>query len=403
MDNEVREASREEPITTLTLGNTRITLLGTAHISQASADKVEELLDSGEYDAVAVELCPSRHNAIVNPEALAKMDLFEVLRKKKTTMVTANLALGAYQQRMAEQLGIEPGAEMRTAINKAQQHQLPVMLIDREISVTLKRVYRNVSWWKRLNLVGGLLTSLMSRQQITEDEIERLKEGDMLESAFTQFAEQAQEIYVPLIDERDRYMVAKLREEAENSDSKHILAIIGAGHLKGMTDYLSKPAEQPATQTIAELDQLPTPSIWPKFIPWIIVSLILTGFYIGFTRSSSLGWQLVIYWVAINGGLAALGAIIARAHPLTTIGAFFAAPITSLNPTIGAGMVTAAMELYFRRPNVGDFSRLRTDTSTLKGWWKNRVARVLLVFIFCTIGSAIGTYVAGFLIYDRLT
>jgi len=132
------------------------------------------------------------------------------------------------------------------------------------------------------------------------------------------------------------------------------------------------------------------------------VALILTGFLIGFQRSPELGWTLVMEWVVINGGLSALGALLAGGHPMTIITAFVAAPITSLNPTIGAGMVTAAAELYFRKPQVGDFSALRHDTTHWQGWWKNRVSRTLLVFIFSTLGSAIGTYLAGFRIIEKL-
>jgi len=395
---------KQEPIHTVQWRDTRITLLGTAHISRASADMVETLLATGDYDAVAVELCPSRHNAIINPESLAKMDLFEIIRDGKAVMVAANLALGAYQQRMAEQLGIEPGAEMRAALNIAREHQLPVMLIDREISITLKRIYRNVGWWKRLNLFSGLIASLLTRQKVSEEEIERLKEGDLLESAFTQFAEQAQELYEPLIKERDQYMSARLEQEVLKQQPRHILAVIGAGHLRGMRSYLSE-IDQGTNpdDTIARLDILPKPSVFPKFIPWIIVALIITGFGIGFSRNTDLGWNLVIDWIVINGGLAALGAILAAAHPLTIIGAFLAAPLTSLNPTIGAGMVTAAIEVYLRRPTVADFSTIRQDTASIKGWWRNRVSKTLLVFIFSTLGSGIGTYLAGALIYKQLT
>lgn len=396
------ETQNKEPLATIMLGETRITLLGTAHISQASADTVAEFLRSGDYDAVAVELCPSRHNALVNPDALAKMDLFQIIREKKASMVAANLALGAYQQRMAEQLGIEPGAEMRTALRVAREQQIPVMLIDREISTTLKRIYRNVSWWKRLNLITGLLASLLTRHKVTEEEIEKLKEGDMLESVFSQFAERAQELYVPLIDERDRYMAARLQQEAETHQGNHILAVIGAGHLRGMTDYLAEPTANPS-QLIEQLDVTPKPGNLLKIIPWIIVLLILIGFSIGFSRNTALGWELVIDWVVINGSLAALGAALAGAHPITIIGAFIAAPLTSLNPTIGAGMVTAAIEVYMRRPMVADFSQLRSATASMRGWWRNRVSRTLLVFLFSTMGSAIGTYLAGFLIYDKLT
>lgn len=394
-------ANTDEPLSTVTLENTCITLLGTAHVSHTSADAVTRLIGSGQFDAVAIELCPSRHNAIVNPESLARMNLFEVIRAGKTGTVIASLALGAFQQRIAEQLDIEPGAEMKAAIDCAQQAHLPVLLIDREISITMKRIYANTPWWKRLTLLSGLMGSVFSREQVSEEDIERLKEGDILESTFTQFAEQSSELYESLITERDRYMAARLQLETGSSGYRNVLVVIGAGHLKGTLHSLQHPVDSPQA-TIAQLDRLPPSRRWPRLIPWLIVVLVITGFAIGFQRSAHLGWQLVADWVIINGGLSALGALIAAAHPLTVVGAFIAAPLTSLNPTIGAGMVTAAIEIYLRKPEVGDFSRLRTDTAHLKGWWKNRVARVLLVFLFSTLGSAIGTYLAGFRILDRL-
>jgi pheromone shutdown protein TraB len=158
-----------------------------------------------------------------------------------------------------------------------------------------------------------------------------------------------------------------------------------------------------ATAAIERLEQVPPGARWLKYFPWLIVALVFVGFAIGFARSPAMGWQLVADWVLINGGLAALGALLAAGHPLTIIGAFLAAPLTSLNPTIGAGMVTAAIEVYLRRPKVGDFGQLRQDTTTIRGWWHNRVTRTLLVFMFSTIGSAIGTYLAGFRIVERLS
>ena len=405
----VVDKEHEEPMAEVFIGDSRITLLGTAHVSRTSADKVKELLDTGNYDAVAVELCPSRHKSIVDPDELARMDLFQVIREGKASMVAASLALGAFQQRAAEQLGIEPGAEMRQAINSAKESKIPVLLIDREVGITLKRIYRNVPWWRRLNLITGLLASVVTKHDVSEEEIERLKEGDILESTFAQFAEEEKDLFLPLIGERDEYMVARLRQEVDKHPHKNILAVIGAGHLGGMVKHFEAEAlpERDANATpkevIDKLDLVPPGSKWPKYIPWMIVGLVFLGFGIGFSRSPSLGWELVIDWVVINGGLAALGALIAAAHPITIIGAFLAAPLTSLNPAIGAGMVTAGIEVYLRRPKVGDFSHLRTDTTTIKGWWSNRVTRTLLVFMFSTMGSAAGTYLAGFRIYDRLS
>lgn len=402
------ELSREndvqiEPVRTVRVDNCSITLLGTAHVSKASADKVQELIATGKYDAVAVELCPSRHKVIVNPDAMAKMDLFQVIKSGQASMVAASLALGAFQQRMAEQFNIEPGAEMRVAIKDAQAAQLPVLLIDREIGTTMKRIYRNVPWWKRINLFAGLIASVISKEKFSAAEIERLKEGDVLESSFSQFAENERDLFRPLISERDEYMSARLIKECKENNYQHILAVIGAGHLNGMVQQLETQNIADPDERIVQLDAIPAPSKWVKYIPWMIVAFILAGFAIGFMRSPEIGINMVIDWVLITGGLSALGTAIAFAHPLSILSAFLAAPLTTLHPAIGAGMVVAAVEAYLRKPKVGDFNQLRTDTTSLKGWWNNQVTRVLLVFIFSSLGAAIGTYVAGFRIFEQLS
>lgn len=395
-------SSHNEPVEELALGDARVTLLGTAHVSRTSAEAVERLLSSGAYDAVAVELCPSRYEALLNPDVLARMDLLRIIREGKASMAAAQLALGAYQQRLAEQFGIEPGAEMRAAVARAREAHLPVLLIDREIGITLKRVLRNVSWWKRPGLFAALLASVLSRDEVEEDDIERLKEGDMLETTFAEFAEDRRELFDPLIAERDRYMAASLVRDLRNGGHRNVLGVVGAGHLSGIRQALESGVEDPDAQ-IAALDQVPPPRRWPRLIPWLIVVLVAAGFTIGFQRSPELGWALVGDWVVINGGLAALGAALALAHPASVVTAFLAAPLTSLNPAVGAGMVTAAAEIVLRRPQMGDFQRLRHDTVHWRGWWRNRVSRTLLVFLFSTLGSAVGTYLAGFRIFDRLT
>jgi pheromone shutdown-related protein TraB len=401
-DSVAGSANTQQPLLReIVIGDTRVTLLGTAHVSRASADQVAAELDSGAYAAVAIELCPSRFDALTQPDKLQQLDLMQVLRQGKASMVMANLAMAAYQQRLGEQLGIEPGAEMRTAVEQAEVHGLPVVLIDREIGTTLKRTARGLSWWRRAALFSGLLASLVSREEVSEEDIEHLKEGDVLETTFAEFAHDRQDLYQPLIAERDRYMAAKLRESVAANPGQHTLAVVGAGHLQGIARHLEDSVA--VDQELAELEAIPARSRWPALIPWVIVALVLLGFYIGFTRNPDLGWQLVRDWVLINGGLSAFGALLAAAHPLTVLTAFVAAPLTSLNPTIGAGMVTAAAELWLRKPLVSDFSHLRKDTTHLAGWWKNRVSRTLLVFLFSTIGSALGTYVAGFLIFDRLS
>ncbi|KHF24048.1 TraB/GumN family protein [Solemya velum gill symbiont] len=389
------------PVVSIETNNCIIDILGTAHVSKSSADDVRHLLDVNDYDCVAVELCHGRYQALTDPDALSRMDLFSVIKNGKTGLVAAQLALGAYQQRLAEQFGIEPGAEQRAAIKVAREQELPLIFADRDIGITLKRISANVSWWKRAGLIMGLIGSVLSRDDVSEEEIERLKEGDMLETTFSEFAAERQDLYLPLIDERDRFMTAKLLQESQEHGYGRILAVVGAGHQKGINNYLEAGMADPAAE-LSRLNEIPKRFPLMKFIPWIIVAVILTGFAIGFSRSSELGWELVIEWVVINGGLSALGALIAAAHPLTVITAFAAAPLTSLNPTVGAGMVTAAVETWLRKPTVGHFQELRHDVTHWKGWWKNRVSRILLVFLLSTLGSAAGTYIAGFRIFDKL-
>lgn len=392
----------QQPLREIERDGVFYTLLGTAHVSRASMEAVTELAASGQFDIVAVELCPSRLEALTRKDKWENLDLYKVIREGKAGLVMANLALGGYQRRIADQFGIEPGAELKAAASAAKEHGLPLQLIDRDLATTLKRSYRSVPWYKRLYLTSGLLLSSVSSEEIDEEAIERLKEGDILESTFTEFAEQSPELYAALIDERDRFMAARLRDENQNHAGSKVLVVVGAGHLEGLASYLAEAQEDPQEQ-VETLAALPPRSLWPKLIPWAILALVLTGFFIGFSRSPELGLRLVAIWVVINGGLAALGALLARAHPLTVVSAMLAAPLTSLNPAVAAGMVTGLVESWLRKPKVSDLERLHADAMTLKGWYANPATRILLVFLFSNFGSAIGTWVAGFRIFNVLS
>ena len=400
MSPEHLELFGKEPVQHVERDGVHYALLGTAHVSRTSAEAVQRLLESGHYDAVAIELCPSRYQALTQRQAWQDLDLFALLRQGKAGMMMASLALAAYQRRIADQFGIEPGAEMKAAIDGAQRAGLPIQLIDRELGVTLRRASRRLSLWKRWVMINGLILSLFSREKISEEDIERLKEGDLLTETFSEFSEASPELYESLIAERDRYMAARLRQENEGQAGRKVLAVIGAGHLAGTASALAGPDDP--QRRLRELDAMPPPSKFLKAIPWAILIAVLSGFVIGFSRSPELGWALVLTWVVINGSLSALGALLARAHPLTVLTAIFAAPLTSLNPTIGAGMVTGAVETWLRKPRVADFEALRDDVVRVSGWYRNRVAHVFVVFFLSNLGSAAGTWIAGFRMVQQL-
>jgi len=412
MTDQERMTDRE-PLEEIEYQGTRVAVLGTAHVSKASTDKVQQLLESDAYDTVAVELCESRYKTMESPENFLDMDLGQVVRQRKLFRVVAILILSGYQQRVAERLGVEPGAEMKTAIRLAKARDLSVALIDREIGITFKRVYRSMSFWRKVLLFNTLVASLFYTEDISAKEVEHIKQGRTFEAIFDQLPMSIRNIKTVLLDERDSYMAAKIKQHIAAHKPKSLLAIVGAAHLPGIVRELkqssdaleatSKPNETRSPQeTIEKYDRVPPRKQYTRFIPWLIVAAILAGFAYGFAQETQVGLDLVVDWILINGGLAAIGALLAAAHPLTIVSVFFAAPLTSINPTIGAGVVAAAVELFLKKPKVSDFATLKKDTAKLSGWRRNRVAKIAMIFVLSSIGSAIGTYIGGFHIYSTL-
>jgi pheromone shutdown-related protein TraB len=377
----------------------RYTLLGTAHVSQASVDAVRDAIGSGTFDAVAVELDAPRLQALTDPDALARLDLIEVIRTGKTALFAANLALAAYQRRLAEQLGIEPGAELKRAVMEARQRELPVHLIDRDVGLTFKRASHRLGWWSRAKLGGGLLTALFVDEEVGHDEIEKLKQGDMLESSFGEFASDSPELYDTVIAERDRYMAARLRES--HGPAREVLAVVGAGHLQGLARHLREEV-RPAEAIREELEALPKKSD----IPWFTIVLsvfVLGGFAWGFWRGGlDVGSDLLLQWVLATGVLGAIGCAIAGGHPLSILVAFIASPITPLHPALASGTLSALTEAWIRKPTYADFMALRDDVQHWRGWWRNRVARVLLNFFLTSLGTAIGVWTGGLRMLGKL-
>ncbi len=398
------ELLADQPHKTITFDGVEFLLLGTAHVSQKSADVVESLIKTDEFDTVAIELDELRYQAITDENRYKNMDLISIIKNKQTGLIATNLAMSAYQNRLAEQLGVEPGAEMKQAIMSAKDNGLNLWKIDRSVGITMKRTWRSLRFLEKVNLIFGF-GGFFEKEEISEKEIEKLKTGDMLESTFNEFSENSESLFKSLIDERDQYMAARLQQslqqnKSEPTNTKKVLVVIGAGHLKGLTNYLQQ--EVNPQQTINELNTLPPKSTWIKLLPWLITLVILTGFAWGFSKNTDLGFDLIKTWFIYNGILSGIGAAIAGGHPLTILSAIMAAPFTSLNPTIAAGMIAALVETMIRKPKVHQFEALQQDAMHLKGWWKNPVTRVLLVFLLTNLGSAIATWVSGFKIFNQL-
>jgi len=403
-DSALLPALQGQPIERVQRDGVEYLVLGTAHVSKVSVDAVEALLANEHFDAVAIELCDSRAQSMRDPEAFKQMDLFKVIRQGKAGMVAASLVLSTFQKRLADQSGIQPGAEMKAAMDGADKRALPLWLVDREVGTTLKRAWHSVGFWQRFGLLGGLLASVFEREAIEQEEIEKLKQGDLLESAFSEFASESKPLYQSLIGERDAFMAARLREEAARTataEPRRVLVVIGAGHLKGLTGLLREQQDDPAT-IVANLASTPPKARWPKWVALILVLAVFAAIGYAFHRNTALGAQALRDWVLYTAGFSALGALIAGGHPLSILAAFIAGPIKPFRPGIPSGGISAMAEAWVRRPRVIDFDTLRDDIGHWSGWWKNRVARTLLNFFLVSLGTIIGEYTAGIHIFKSL-
>ena len=371
----------------------QILLIGTAHISQSSVDEVNSVIDQEKPDTVCIELCSSRHQAMLDKDQWKNMDIYKVVREGKSFLLFANLIMTAFQKRLGSQLGVKPGAEMLEAANAAERVGAELILADRDVKITLQRTWRGMTFWGRMKVLSQLLASLFVREEISKEEIEKLKESDALSEAMQMLAEQSPEMKRILIDERDQFMAEKIKL----AKGKRIVAVVGAGHVKGLT------AELEREHNLAELETVPPPGkigIWLKWgIPTLIVGLVAYGF---FTVETDVSIEMIQRWFLINGTLSALGTAIAFGHPITIATAFVAAPFTSLNPAVAAGWVAGLVEAYLRKPQVRDFESLADDITHLRGFWQNNITRILLVVMFANLGSAIGTFVGGFAIASLL-
>lgn len=388
----------DQPIRVVERDGVRYTLLGTAHVSRASIEAVRSAVASGAYDAVAVELDPGRLQSLTDPGVLAKMDIVRVLREGKAHLFAANLALSSYQRRLAEQLDVEPGAELKAAVEDARASNLPVRLIDREVGLTFRRAMQRLGWWGRARTGAGILLAMFGDEEVGDDEIEKLKQGDMLEASFGEFASHSPALYETVIAERDRYMAARLRQDG---GARNVLAVVGAGHLPGLARHLAADNDDPA-QVLGELEAVREKSRFP-WMETIIGLFLLGGFAWGFWQGGvDVGADLLLQWVLATGLLGALGCAIAGGHPLSILAAFIASPLTPLHPALASGTVSALVEASLRKPTYADFMALRDDVQHLKGWWRNRVARTLLNFFLTSLGTAIGVWTGGLRMLGKL-
>ncbi len=362
-----------------------VILVGTAHVSRESARLAVQVIETEKPDTVCVELCESRYQTISQKELWRDMDIVKVIKEKKSFLLLSNLLLASLQKRIAKNFDIKPGEEMIKAIEAGKAVGASIHLADRDIRITLLKTWRVMGLWSKLKLLFQFLLSFGQIEDISEEDIEKMKQEDVLQSLLADVGKSLPVLKDILIDERDLYLTHKIR----TAPGKKIVAVVGAGHVPGIKNNWNTDIEFEALKQIPPKGR--TSVILKWLIPVAIMILIIAGFYQGGFHA---GKDMITWWVLANGILAGLGAVIALAHPLTILSSILAAPLTSLNPMIAAGWVSGLVEAFSRKPKVRDFENLPEDILSIRGFWKNKVTRILLVVVFTNLGSSIGTFVA---------
>jgi len=372
----------------LDLGDRQLILVGTAHVSRSSVDLVRRVLENERPDCVCVELDPQRFESLARAKAFEALDLKQIIRRKQLPVLLLNLLLAAYQKRLGGELGVQPGRELLEAVRLAEEQGVPIELCDRDVRVTLRRAAHALGFFRKLLLFSELLVAMFEKPEISEEQLEELKQQDVLSELMDDLGRHMPALKRVLIDERDAYLSERLRR----SPGERVVAVVGAGHLEGIQRALAEELEV----DLEELARIPPVSpIW-KIAGWGIPLLILGALgWIGLSQGPERMGEDILFWILANGIPTALGGILALAHPLTILVGFVAAPITSLTPVIGAAYVTAFVQAWVRPPVVKEFQTVGEDLLVAKRWWENKLLKVFLAFMLPGLGSMLGSLVGG--------
>ena len=374
----------EDNIQRLEYEGKEIILIPTAHISKKSAEQVKEVIEAEEPDSVCVELDEERYSSINDQDKWSEMNIFQVIKEKKSLLLLVNLIISSFQSRMAEKLGINAGEEMRQGIQSAKEVGAELVLADRNIQITFKRVWRGLGLWEKAKLIFQIISMLFVDEEITEEEMDELKNGDALNMMLEEMGKSFPGIKKHLLDERDQYLANKIK----NAAGEKIVAVLGAAHVPGVKKEIYK------EQDLTKITKLPPKAKWGKIFSWGIPAVILIIIISSFINNLSTGIEVTKTWIIWNGSLSALGVLLGRGHILTILTAFIVAPLSSLNPALAAGWFAGLTEAYLKKPQVKDFQKLSQGIS-IKEIYTNKVTHILLIVILANLGSVVGTAVGG--------
>lgn len=362
-----------------------IYLIKTAHVSKNSVADVEECFNEVNPDSVCIELDKQRYESINNKDKWRDTDISKVIKEGKVGLLLVNIILSSFQKRMATSMDSQNGAEMMTGMRLANENNKNLVLADRPVNTTFSRVWNSLGLWEKAKLLGTIIGSIFDKEEISEEDINALKEEDALDAALKEVSKEFPNVKKTLVDERDQFLSQKIKTAPGNK----VIAIIGAAHAKGIINNLDNEIDCKELETVHKKKGI------GSFIKWLIPIAILGMIIYTVIVNKDAGIEQIKSWVLWNGTAAAIGSLICTAHPLTILVAFVAAPLTSLNPLLSSGLFAGLVEATLRKPKVKDFEDIADDTANVKGFFKNRVTRILLIFIIVNLFSSIATFISG--------
>lgn len=374
--------------------NDNIVLVGTAHVSKDSVDEVRSVIEEYKPDIVAVELCEKRYETLTNKDKWENTPITSLMKENRAYIILAQTFLASIQRRLGKEYGVEPGSEMIAAIDEAKKNNLKIALVDRDISITLKRAWRKMGFREKIRLAWEFMKALVGydEEEIENLDLKELMKEDVISAMMKEFGEIAPSVADVLIHERDEYISKKILDESKNG---RVVAVVGAGHLNGIKDYLEK---KELNVDLKNLEIVPKKRIGIGKVIAVAIPTIFFGIIIwlmvtrGPNALNQIG-NIFLYWFLIHGALSAIGVAIARGHPLSIATAFLAAPFTSLEPFFAPGWFAGLVEAKLRPPRVKDFQDI-SKIESLRDFWKNKVIRLLMLVALANLGSMIGTFVA---------
>jgi pheromone shutdown-related protein TraB len=387
----IDSAADSDTITRITLGERTYILVGTAHVSKDSIADVSRVITGESPDRVCIELDQVRYTSLTQAENWKNLDIFKVIRSGKGFLLMANLMLSSYQKRLGLDGNTKPGAEMCEAVRLCNENNIPFSLIDRDIQVTLRRAWGKSSFWGKAKLLATLLSAAFSNEKMEPEQIEQLKNKSALHGMLEELGTYLPSVKSVLIDERDQHLACRLFDEP----GKKLVAVVGAGHVPGMVKWLTDLHEAKASSDVSAIIEVPKPAKVGKILAWIVPIVIVGMIGYAFVHT---GWQnglhSLLTWWLIHACFVTLGTILALGHPVTIILGFIASPLGSVHIAGSVGILTGGIQALVCKPRVSDLENLQNDITTIKGFYRNRASRILLVFILSSLGGVIGNIIS---------